>query len=199
MIEKLLQFLPHHGRRIGFRADRVHSPQAQLFGDSQIRGAGNYDDGQTSMTAARSNTIDQLDSVHAGHMQIGHERRNVFGRIFEQFPGLLGAGRGDDPQAGDGTKDNLQSRSTRVRVFNDQYRLLHRLIIWYRFISNRAYACKRVVTLPAMFMLDCDQGKNRYPTPCTVRKWRGVLGSASSFWRSRTTCASTVRVLGKDS
>jgi two-component system chemotaxis response regulator CheY len=42
-------------------------------------------------------------------------------------------------------------------------------------------------------------GRKRYPTPWTVRKCRGTLGSGSSFCRSFTTCASTVRVLGKNS
>src|SRR5579859_1350216 len=41
-----------------------------------------------------------------------------------------------------------------------------------------------------------SQGWNLYPAPCTVRKWRGLAGSSSSFCRSLRIWLSTLRVVG---
>src|SRR5260370_36112019 len=118
--------------------------------------------------------VEQFQTVHRRKVDIGDQDRNAF--AVQGLQGAFGGVGVAHLQVPDGAERDFQCRGAIVRVLDNE---------------NGARGGTIVLCL--------FHGMKRYPTPCMVTKWRGVSASGSSFCRSRTMCASTVRVLGNDS
>lgn len=129
--EQVFQLLAHKNGGKWFKEKSVGAQPGDAAGSIGVGRSGDHHDGHGAMQRVRADALDQLEAVHLAHFKVGDDGGD--GSLLENFPGALGAERGDDVDLRQRAEQQVESGSAGVDIVDHQDGAAHFFIIGERF------------------------------------------------------------------
>src|SRR6185369_1646538 len=114
----------------GLAEERVHAHLGNPLRSAGVGVAAHHDHWQSKQTVIGPHSPDQFETIHPGHVEIGHQRRDR--PIVQDVESLAGGRNSDDSQIRYREKRDLQGSGTGIRVLYNHHFSMFRAITHFR-------------------------------------------------------------------